>query len=115
MKLQYTTKNNKFTVELEADKQTDLIEQLANFQEVFEETVCLKCKKDNLRWQVRQDTEENKYYELVCLEGGCRAKLAFGCHKKPSGGVFPKRKNDEGKFKGVYGWVRWNAEKKCEE
>jgi hypothetical protein len=42
MKVLYTTRNNRMTVELEADTQADLFKQLARFQEVFEDTTCRK-------------------------------------------------------------------------
>ena len=123
MKLLYRTANGRMTVELEADSQTELWEELAAFQEVFEEQVCGKCSKNNFRSVVRQDSDENKYYELHCLD--CKAKLAYGAHKK-GGGLFPARferkdgvnvKDKDGKNvpRGKNGWTRWNFEKKVEE
>jgi len=114
MKLNYTTKNGRISVELEGDAQTDIWEKLANFQEIFEETACGKCGSENLRFVTRQDKEDNKYYELRCLEKGCRARLSYGCHKK-GGGLFPKRKDEQGTWKGNNGWTVWNAEDKKEE
>lgn len=113
MKLTYTTKNNRIRAEFDAQTQTDMWEQLSSFQEVFEETACGKCGSENLRFVVRE-VDDNKYYELRCLESNCRARLSFGCHKK-GGGLFPKRKDENGVWKGDSGWTVWNAGNKKEE
>ena len=39
MKLRYTTKNGKISVEFDGDSHRDLFEQINKFQEVFEEDV----------------------------------------------------------------------------
>ena len=39
--------------------------------------------------------DDNEYYELRCMD--CGAKLAFGSMKK-GGGLFPKRKDADGKL-----------------
>lgn len=110
MKTTYTTGN--YTVEFDAETQTGLVEQIAAFEEVFANTKCGKCGSENLKWVVRTDKEENKYYELRCAD--CGAKLSFGCNKK-GGGLFPKRKDAEGNWKPDSGWMKWNSETKQEE
>jgi DNA-directed RNA polymerase subunit RPC12/RpoP len=105
MKLTYTTKNGRLKVELEGESQKDLFEAISKFQEVFDETVCGKCGSENLRFVVR-NVEDNLYYELRCVD--CGAKLAFGVHKK-GGGLFPKRKDNDGKWLPDSGWVKWNS------
>jgi DNA-directed RNA polymerase subunit RPC12/RpoP len=105
MKLTYTTKNGRLKVELEGESQKDLFEAISKFQEVFDETVCGKCGSENLRFVVR-NVEDNLYYELRCVD--CGAKLAFGVHKK-GGGLFPKRKDNDGKWLPDNGWVKWNS------
>lgn len=104
MKLTYTTYNNRINVEFEADTQRDIFEQIAKFQEVFEEDVCGKCGNERLKFIVRT-VDDNQYYELRCVK--CGAKLAFGSHKK-GGGLFPKRKDGD-KWLPDNGWVKWNA------
>ena len=102
-------------IETDADKQSELFEQIAAVQEVFGEKECGKCKCKQLNFVVRTDKEENKYYELHCPK--CFAKLAFGIHKK-GGTIFPKRKdNEEGDITGEphkwlpdHGWMRWDRE-----
>jgi hypothetical protein len=82
--------------EIESDKQVDLFEDLASVQEVFgvvgnEE--CYLCKSKELKFTVRQNKDEDKFYEVVCLK--CRGKLAFGCNKK-GGTLYPVRKLKNG-------------------
>lgn len=106
MKLNYTTKNGRINVGFEGEGQRQVWEQLADFQEVFEEAVCGKCGSENLRFVVR-DVEDNKYYELRCLERNCNSRLSFGCNKNGKS-LFPKRKDDTGKYKGDNGWTKWD-------
>jgi hypothetical protein len=119
MLLNYTTRDGRITVTLEGKTQTDLFEQLAQFQEVFENTVCERNGKrsDNVRFVVREDDEANKYYELVCQDSDkelWHAKLAFGQHKK-GGTLYPKRKDKDGTWLKNGGWVKFNKEKGVEE
>lgn len=104
MKLTYTTKNGRIKVEVDAESQKDAFLELSKFQEVFEETVCGKCGSENVRFVVR-NVEDNLYYELRCMD--CGARLSFGVHKK-GGGLFPKRKDNDGKWLPDGGWVKWN-------
>ncbi len=48
MKVNYTTKNGRLSVELEADSQKALWAQLGAFQETFEESACGKCGSDDV-------------------------------------------------------------------
>lgn len=111
MKLRYTTANGKVSVEFDGESQKDLFSQIASFQEVFEETKCGKCGSENLQFIVRT-VEENDYYELRCKD--CGARLAFGVNKK-GGGLFPKRKDKDGKWLPNGGWVKWNPETNTNE
>ena len=97
-------------ITFEGASQADVWQQLANLQEVFGETKCGKCNGPNLRFVVR-DVEENKYFELRCKK--CGARLSFGQHKT-GGSLFPKRKDDDG-YLPDGGWMKWNAEKQCNE
>jgi len=111
MKVNYTTKNGRISVELDGDTQREIFSQLSSFQEVFDETVCAKCGSDDVRFVVR-NVDDNLYYELKCNE--CGAKLAFGAMKK-GGGLFPKRKDKDGNWLPNRGWVKYNAKTGQEE
>ena len=113
MKVNYDSKSGQFGVEFEGKDHKDVFEQVAKFQEIFEEKTCGKCKKSNIRFSVRE-VDGNKFYELVCREPQCRAKLAFGVHKQ-GGTLFPKRKSDDGTFLENNGWVTWVNPKKDEK
>ena len=86
-----------FSVEVEAEQTKDLFEEISRAQEVFGNLVCrgkhdgkiVESSKVVLR--VRQDDEDNKYYEAVCMEDGPLkwAKKEFGVNKK-GGGLFPR-------------------------
>ena len=104
MRVNYTTRNGRLTVELEGDSAKSVFEDLAKFQEVFEETKCGKCGSENVRFVVR-NVDDNLYYEVRCMD--CGARLAFGSHKK-GGGLFPRRKDAEGNWLPDGGWTKWN-------
>lgn len=105
MKVNYTSKNGRVSVELEGDGQRDIFEQISRFQEVFEEASCGKCGSENIKFVVR-NVDDNMYYELRCAD--CGARLSFGAHKK-GGGLFPKRKDGDNWLPNG-GWVKWNPE-----
>lgn len=113
MKLRYTTGNGKISVEFEGDSQVSLFSDIASFQEVFEESTCGKpdCKSNNIRYVVRT-VDDNNYYELRCQD--CGAKFTFGANKK-GGGLFPKRKDADGKWLDNGGWTKWNPVTKQNE
>lgn len=104
MKINYTNKTNNISVELNGETQRELFEQLASFQEVFDEAKCGKCGSDNVRF-VTRNVDDNVYYELRCLD--CGARLSFGVMKK-GGGLFPKRKDADGGYLPDHGWLKWN-------
>ena len=83
--------NSSFIVEAEGDNIVELWEELAKLQEVFEEASCGCCSKTNLRFVVRQNADEDKFYELHCKD--CYARLVFGATKKGKG-LYPKRRWD---------------------
>jgi hypothetical protein len=117
MKINYTTKNGRISVDLEAETHTKLWTELASFQEVFEEDHCRKCDSDDLKFVVRKSKDAKgktfDYYELRCNK--CGAKIAFGVLDDNTFRLFPKRKDKEGNVLGKYGWVKWNPETEKEE
>lgn len=111
MKITYQSNSRRLSVEIEGDKQTDVFGSIAQFQEVFEEDICQKCKSADVRFVVRT-VDDNNYHEIQCNE--CRAKLAFGQHKT-GGSLFPKRKDKDGGWLPDRGWVKYNPDTKKEE
>ncbi len=112
MKVQYHSSNGRFSVEIEGENQKAIFAGISTFQEVFEQTTCGKCKGENLRFVVR-NVDDNDFYELHCQS--CHAKLAFGQHKSKDGTLFPRRKDNEGKWLPDGGWVKYNPQTKKEE
>lgn len=102
MKVTYTA-SDKLRFELEGSGQKEVFKELATIQEIFSEDKCGLCKKDNLKFVVR-NVDSNDYYELRCND--CGAVLAFGQHKK-GGTLFPKRKDDENNWLPNNGWHKW--------
>lgn len=112
MKVQYTTRDGRMTVEIEGKTQVDIFEQLAAFTEVFEDRTCTRNGKssDNVRYVVRENEAEDKFYELHCLDKDANligARLAFGQHKK-GGTLYPKRKDKDGNWLPNNGWTKFN-------
>jgi hypothetical protein len=103
-------------IEIEERNQKDVFKALAEAQEVFGEKCCDKCKSNDIKFVVRENKDEDKFYELVCQK--CGARLSFGCHKKGDT-LFPKRREEgeDGKTKWLNnkGWLKWNKEKGVNE
>lgn len=102
MKLNYKV-SNKLSFELEGEGQKEIFKELSAIQEIFGEESCGLCKSHNLRYVVR-NIDDNDYYELRCAD--CGAILAFGQHKK-GGTLFPRRKDDNGKWLPNRGWHKY--------
>ncbi len=106
MKVSY--RSGQLLFELEGAGQKEVFERLSEIQEIFGEEKCGACKGESLRYAVRV-IDDNKYFELHCTT--CRARLAFGQHKK-GGTLFPKRKDDDGNWLPNNGWIKWDGKKK---
>jgi|688.fasta_scaffold1589577_1 hypothetical protein len=107
MKVQYTV-SNKLQFEIEGEGQKEIFKGLASVQEIFGEEKCGVCGNTNYRFVVR-NVDDNDYYELRCNNNDCGATLAFGQHKK-GGTLFPRRKDDEGKWLSNKGWHKWQKD-----
>lgn len=99
--------NAKLEFELEGSGQKEVFKELATVQEIFSEDKCGACKKDSIKFVVR-NVEDNDYYEMRCLS--CGAALSYGQHKK-GGTLFPKRKDENGNWLDNSGWQKWQKEK----
>lgn len=102
MKVKYKP-NSKLEFELEGSGQKEIFKELATVQEIFSEEKCGLCKKDHIKFVVR-NVDGNDYYEMRCLS--CGAALAFGQHKK-GGTLFPKRKDENNNWLDNNGWHKW--------
>lgn len=102
MKATYTTKDKNLKFEIDGEIK-DIWKQLSTVQEIFENTTCGCCKGTDVRF-VHRVVDDNAYFEVVCLNQKCRAKLAMGQHKK-NGTMFPKRKDEDGKWIPNNGWT----------
>lgn len=96
-----------------SNKDIDLFEALAELDntDIVASQTCGKCNSGNVKYVVRE-VDDNKYYEYRCMN--CYAKLQCGVNKK-GGGLFIKRRDDEGKIKGSNGWTKYNKETEKEE
>lgn len=113
MKVTCTTKNGRMSAEIDGESVRDIFAGVSSFQEVFDRNECGKCGGDDIKFVVR-NVDDNQFYELRCENKNCRAKLGFGSHKK-GGGLFPKLKDEDGKWLNDNGWVKWNPDSKKEE
>lgn len=119
MEVTYVSADGKLSVKVEGKTQKEIFEQIAQFQEVFENTECVVGKKSSnkVRFVVREDQEKNKYYELYCVDSDPDLRgrrLSFGSHKV-GGSLFPQRKDKEGNYKLNSGWTKFNKETGKEE
>ena len=90
----------KIIIEVEGKSQTDVFDQLATASEVFGESCCGMCEGTDFRF-AKRIVGTDEYYELVCTNGDCGAKLSFGLSKQKKGEMFPIRKIiQEGKERG---------------
>ena len=106
MNITYTTQNSRLRVELEANNAKDAFKQLAEFQEIYDESACGVCTSEDIYYRVRT-VEGNDFYEMACRK--CNARLAYGQHKV-GGGLFPKRKKEDGTYDRDHrGWYKWQG------
>lgn len=77
----------------------EVFKQLSEFSETFQDSCCGACKSENIDYVVRK-VEDNEFYEMVCRNSQCRAKLSFG-HSKADSKLYPKRVVTDNKGKAV--------------
>lgn len=120
MKLTYTSRDGRMVAEFEDDTQTGLFEQLAAFQEVFEDNTCVAKIKGNVvtsdltRFVVRENKDGDKFYEKYCSDWDKNLvgfKKSFGCRKK-GGGLFPKDMPEVDRIPGLNGWHKYTKDTK---
>jgi hypothetical protein len=93
---------SQISIELNADKETDVFQAISRLQDVFGEKSCGVCDLSNIKFQTRkaksQTGKDFLYHEMTCLD--CGAKLQYGQHNNNLGTLFPKRTNDKSR-----GWA----------
>ncbi len=99
--------SDKLMISFDAANQKDIFQQLAKLSEIFSISECGACKGKDIRHVVREVPSGKQvftYYELHCQK--CRARLAFG-QSTDTETLFPKRKDDDGKYLDNGGWVKY--------
>ena len=96
--------NDRITIEAEGDKQTDVFEQIASAQEVFDNLKCKANGSTDVQFVVRTDKDENKYYEMRDRKEGYR--LSFHQYKK-GGGLYLPKKDKDGNWLPSDGWYKY--------
>lgn len=106
MEAAYRTADGRITFKVQGEHPKDLLAAIAALQEVFEaEKSCGVCNSTNIRFLYRLSSGY-KFYEMVCGEQGCRARFSFG-QAKEGGGLFPKRRDDDGNWLPNRGWEKY--------
>lgn len=125
MKVTYTTKNGRMTVEFEVSSQKELFRELHRFQEVFEDTASAKVddslhQSDDIKYIVRKSeyvddkgkTKQAEYFETRVVSGKLAGyKKQFGVLDDGSDGLFPKRVVEPSKdiTLGFGGWHKYTG------
>lgn len=111
MKARFTTQNGQLQFEMEGESPKALFAQIAGIQEIFDvEHACGMCNSKDIRFRVRK-ADKFVYYELNCQE--CRARLDFG-QSQDLVSLFPKRKDEDGKWMPNRGWYRYEPQATAE-
>jgi len=125
MKLVYTTKDGRMSVEFEGANDKDLFRQLSHFQEVFEDTPSANVNGKTVSggdvvYRVRKakytdekgKEKEAEYFEKLVVSGPLTwYKKSFGVLDDASDNLFPKRPEDSDSIvKGNNGWHKYNKQ-----
>lgn len=126
MKLIYTTKDGRMSVELEGANDKELFRQLAHFQEVFEDTPSASVdgkatSGGDVAYRVRRakytdekgKEKEAEYFEKLVVSGPLMwYKKSFGVLDDGSDNLFPKRPDDSDPniVKGNNGWHKYSKQ-----
>jgi hypothetical protein len=124
MKLSYTTKDGRMTVELEGTSDKEIFRKLAHFQEVFEDSPSAMLEGKlvsggDVVYRVRKakytdekgKEKEAEYFEKMVVSGSLAwYKKSYGVLDDGSDNLFPKRpsEDDASITKGNNGWHKYN-------
>jgi hypothetical protein len=103
---------NGFQLSGEFESPKDMFSVMGMYAELFRDSECGVCHGKAIAPRVRTagDNDEYTYYELVCLNQDCRARLSFGEMLKDKDALFPKRKGEDKKFLPNNGWAKFERE-----
>lgn len=102
------------TISIEADTQAEAFKTWASASEIFgQHGTCRGCGAD--AYPRVRTVSENSYHEMACSNTSCGRVLAFGQKKKPSGTLYPKRKDAQGNYLEHGGWVKWQGKPRDDE
>lgn len=97
MELLYKSKNGQFQIKFDAKDQIGMIEQISDFQSIFEQNMaCGLCNSTDVYFNVRETKDGDKYYERKCSK--CYA--AFPYHQNKKGGTLYTSHKDR--------WAKYN-------
>jgi hypothetical protein len=104
MKATFSAMGGRVSFEMEGESPKALFKKLALVQEIFDaDQNCGCCASENIKFRARQ-VDDFEFFELGCAD--CFARLQFGQHKK-GGGLFPKRRDDDGNYLDNRGWAKY--------
>ncbi len=126
MKLSYTTKDGRMTVEFDAANDKEMFRKLARFQEIYEDTPAAKVGEKvvsggDVTYRVRKakyvdekgKEKEAEYFEKVVTSGELMwYKKSFGVLDDGTDNLFPKRPSEEDKDveRGFNGWHKYKKQ-----
>ncbi len=113
MKAFVTAMGGRVRFEAEADSPKALWKKLSLVQGIFDAaSACGVCGKTDIRYNHRV-AKGFDFYELVCSDPQCNARLSFGQNKE-GGGLFAKRKDESGNHLDYDGWSIYRPEHSSE-
>jgi hypothetical protein len=124
MKLTYTTKDGRMTVELEAANDKDMFRKLARFQEIYEDLPAAevngkRAEGGDVVYRVRKSKyidekkkeKEAEYFEKVVVSGPLTwFKKGYGVLDDGTENLFPRRmsQDDPNYSKHIHGYNGWS-------
>lgn len=87
-KMTYKSKNGQYGVDLESETEVGLVEQLVDFQNLFERNnQCGVCKNDEIYFNIRE-IDGSRYFEKKCYKCGAALPYHQNKDKVKKGGLY---------------------------
>ena len=109
MRIRYQV--GKAWLDVEAESVKEALKDISEFSEIFGETVCAACGRDNAQPRHRV-AKGYDFYEVACLS--CGAVLSFG-QAKEGGRLFPKRRDTDGSQLENNGWYIYRRQQSSDD